>query len=803
MAEAKTSLTWSLVDRTTAWVLFGVLFISYWLTTSLTFISADELFLFDTSESFARRGSVMRNMTADLDWPGHTYVEPVQSLFSVPFVWIADRFSNVGVAHSVLLLNMLVTAVSGVVLYMYVRWLGYRRIVATWITLLYGFTTMAWPYTKNYFREPLAGLTLLLCAYGLLRWRIALHNSDRIPHRWLVFAVVSGFLSIMVKESGVIGLPILMIIPFIGESRIQKSNIANWQLIVTLFVVIGMAFVGFYVYTDVLQAGTFRFQPFERLTFVFDHFNIALSGIYGFLLSPGKGVFWHSPVLLLALIGPVFVSNNMKSDTLWPLVLLGVFVIVYALVRGELWFGGTNWGPRYLLPVITLAMISLSPVIDRCFCVNRSIRIYYALLLLSFIGFIVQIGAIWVNPLSYYDILDSTGIPGASWTVALWTTYFSPIIGHWRLLLNGVLPDFAWIHYQLSGPDWIFPILVTLIVSCFGLILGRINKYGVSILASRSYVFLVVFCSVFIFFFGLRRIYYDQRYKGNNDALHEMRLDIENTSLPDPVIFLNNRTYFDYMLNYYKGDDIWYTLELNPDELISDNEVFPDTRVNPLDLLNKNSWSPVDYFGRQHATMILVMETGEYHLNTIRSMEWWMNSEFHAIQKRTYAENVRTVSFSGIAAPNRETTPEFRLDAFVGDEILLTGYDADPPPGLVRPGNILNLSIQWQALKNVGGRYTVGTYLMSPKGVIEAQNDSEPVGGFWPTNRWKAGDLIRHNVAFVLPNDLPPGHYALWTVMYLTGDGARLPVSDATATTIRDHVELYSIEVARTGIGIY
>ena len=86
MSEAKNSLTWSLVDRTTTWVLFGVLFISYWLTTSLTFISADELFLFDTSESFARRGSVMRNMTADLDWPGHTYVEPVQSLFSVPFV---------------------------------------------------------------------------------------------------------------------------------------------------------------------------------------------------------------------------------------------------------------------------------------------------------------------------------------------------------------------------------------------------------------------------------------------------------------------------------------------------------------------------------------------------------------------------------------------------------------------------------------------------------------------------------------------------------------------------------------------
>ena len=145
--------------------------------------------------------------------------------------------------------------------------------------------------------------------------------------------------------------------------------------------------------------------------------------------------------------------------------------------------------------------------------------------------------------------------------------------------------------------------------------------------------------------------------------------------------------------------------------------------------------------------------------------------------------------------------PEFRLDVFLGEDIVLRGYDADPPPGLVRPGNILNLSMQWQALKDIRERYTIGTYLMSPQGTIEAQNDSEPMGGFWPTHRWRVGDLIRHNVAFVLPYDLPPGHYAVWTVMYSGVDGSRLPVSDETATTIRDHVELYSIEVARLGIG--
>ena len=127
--------------------------------------------MFDAAESFARRGSVMRNMTADVDWPGHTYVEPLLPLLSIPLVLFADSISGIGVAHSVLLLNIGVTAASGTLLFLYVRWLDYRRNIAVVTALLFGLTTIAWPYSKNYFRESIAGFTLLLAAYGLLRWR--------------------------------------------------------------------------------------------------------------------------------------------------------------------------------------------------------------------------------------------------------------------------------------------------------------------------------------------------------------------------------------------------------------------------------------------------------------------------------------------------------------------------------------------------------------------------------------------------------------------------------------------------------
>ena len=146
MRDLNIGKRWSYSDQTSGWAVFGILYLVYWLTTSLTFISTDELFLFDAAESFARRGSVMRNMTADLDWPGHTYVEPVQPLLSIPLILFADIVSEVGVAHSVLLLNMAVTAATGMLLFLYVRWLGYRRNIAIAAALLFGLTTIAWPY---------------------------------------------------------------------------------------------------------------------------------------------------------------------------------------------------------------------------------------------------------------------------------------------------------------------------------------------------------------------------------------------------------------------------------------------------------------------------------------------------------------------------------------------------------------------------------------------------------------------------------------------------------------------------------
>ena len=227
-------------------------------------------------------------------------------------------------------------------------------------------------------------------------------------------------------------------------------------------------------------------------------------------------------------------------------------------------------------------------------------------------------------------------------------------------MLSGATADFAWVKAGVNGPDWVVAIAILVSLVGLGCLLLQLTRMNIGRLTAAVSSFCLFIVLVGLTWLGLTRLYVDQRYQGENAALHTMRTELETTVLPEPVIFLNNRTYFDHMLNYYKGEAIWYTLEHNSNEMIPSNSRAPDPSIDPFNLLNPDAWSPVDYFGRQHKTVVLVMESGIYHPNIVRPLEWWMNTEFHRIIARDYADDVHAISFSTVSAPSREEEPEFR-----------------------------------------------------------------------------------------------------------------------------------------------
>ncbi len=795
-------------DGLIAAALAGLLFCVFVLTASLTFISDDELYIFDATESLARHTSTALSETADLNWPGEAQVEPMMPLLAAPIYWLANQFEGIGNVHATLLFNALLTALCGALVYFYARRLGYERQTALVGGLAFGLATIAWPYTKTYFRETLHMATLFATAYSLLSFRIAFARHSRSAWGWLIASVILAVVSLFAKESALYGLPVLLLIfvpaiPDLRQDRRAWLRIGLALVATVVIALIALTISGYYF-------GGGRFEVLARLGQIQENLVVAQQGIVGFLFSPGKSLFLFSPPLLLALAAPFVGERSRRFDASWPLILLAVSVVIYALVRGGLWWGGTNWGPRYMVPMTPFLILGALPVIELALR-SQNILAKVGLALLILAGMAVQIGAVSVDLRDYYDAIAPVQ-PGAPWTIGLWDPYYSAITTHWRLMFNKP-PDFAWVQALTTGPAWAVPMVNITLVIVFGVALW----YGLkteslkrrAVLGAALGGLLVTGVATWM---SLHAIFYDRRYQGDNESLHQLNAALTEASstAPDPVIFLNNRTYLNFMLNYYKGPYWVYTLELNPNELLQPGQSLPDPAIDPRSLVPDNIHSVVMCFGRkqpaydqlcsarEHATLFLVMEFGPFTPQSPRPLEWWMSRNFFYRGVYEFGPIVRLVEFSTSSmAPTPSDPPAHITDYRLGDTIRLAGWDSNPDSDTLRPGAVINISTQWEAVTVPDADYKIGTYLMSPEGSIAAQDDSFPVNGFWPTLTWKAGELVRHNTALYLPTDLTPGFYEVWTLLYSSADGSRLPVQDASNTTIQDHIVLFTVEVTR------
>jgi hypothetical protein len=77
-----------------------------------------------------------------------------------------------------------------------------------------------------------------------------------------------------------------------------------------------------------------------------------LNGLYGLLLSPNRGIFLFSPILLLS-FAAVFLARRLPGEQRQILTVYGAGAAGYVLLISKLanW-GAFGWGPRYLLPIL-------------------------------------------------------------------------------------------------------------------------------------------------------------------------------------------------------------------------------------------------------------------------------------------------------------------------------------------------------------------------------------------------------------------------------------------------------------------
>jgi len=153
-------------------------------------------------------------------------------------------------------------------------------------------------------------------------------------------------------------------------------------------------------------------------------------GLYGLTLSPGKGLLWYAPPILLGLIGFRSFARRSPHEAL----LCGGVFVGYLLLHSSYtyWEGGWCWGPRLILPVLPFAILPAGSLLMRR---DQKRRSELGLALILALGFLVQIPAVGSNdahPLQRVYAVSSDEFQSR----VLYQPAYSPLFGQWLSFLE-------------------------------------------------------------------------------------------------------------------------------------------------------------------------------------------------------------------------------------------------------------------------------------------------------------------------------------------------------------------------------
>jgi hypothetical protein len=156
-------------------------------------------------------------------------------------------------------------------------------------------------------------------------------------------------------------------------------------------------------------------------------------GIYGPLLSPGKGLFLYAPILLLAILGLPRL-DRIAPGAAWLVVGIGGVAVLAHANTLVVWLGGWAWGPRFLVPIIPLLMLPLGALLDGA---GRAVQT--SAWGLGLLGALIQAPGVLLDAGVYITHLRDTVAAGCIWRAEdlyKWHPRYSPIIGQWARLLD-------------------------------------------------------------------------------------------------------------------------------------------------------------------------------------------------------------------------------------------------------------------------------------------------------------------------------------------------------------------------------
>lgn len=331
--------------------------------------------------------------------------------------------------HFVSLFNQFITPMTCVLLFLFGTELGYSRLRSLFLTLAFGFGTATWVYAKEYFQHPLESLCLVTAVYLLFS-----HRQHLQPHHafWAGLALALGILT---RINLILLAPLLASYLFL---LLRNQGRDHLPPLLAFAAPIGLVLLAWLAVNQARFGNYLAFNP----TVARHGFDTPiLLGLFGNLLSPGRGLFWYSPPLILALFVFRRFQKERPLENLLFIAITGTYLLFYS-AYGD-WAGGWCWGPRFLVPVIPFLILPLGYLVGR-----KGWAL--ALSALLALGGLVQVLGLAVN--YSYVYWDWASMKLSPETAFLWVPEISAIPTHLHNLLAGRHLDIWWFWvYQNYG----------------------------------------------------------------------------------------------------------------------------------------------------------------------------------------------------------------------------------------------------------------------------------------------------------------------------------------------------------------
>jgi hypothetical protein len=457
--------------------LVGTFFVClYLLTMGGHTDSPDEESMFQVAQSLAERGSAdvppREGSTGSVPVPGrdgrwYAATGATPSVLAVPFYVLGDAMAaRFPASHheyitrfAVCTLDPIISAAACVLVFLFAIRLGYSLKISLCLAMAYGLASIAWPYSKYFWGEPITAFWLLLATYGAF---VAVRENR--PW-WAFTAGVALGIAVGAKITTIIVAPayffyLLQHSRRAADTRGTTRDAVRRAIVFTAAMILPGLLIAFFNYIrfgNPIQSG---YQAMGGGATWFTPSN--WWGVAGLLVSPGKSVFLYSPVALLSLAAvPLFWSRRPWETALFACVFCS-HLVLYGLFMH--WHGDAAWGPRYMVPVTPLLILPAGALLAwTAGRVRRAAWISLAVLFLIGVG--VQLLGVLVNPCTY--IVQTGGTDGPGSDERRWHPAKSPLVAHYNLLFGrmktrffGNPPDVFLadgFHESESGEGLLFP----------------------------------------------------------------------------------------------------------------------------------------------------------------------------------------------------------------------------------------------------------------------------------------------------------------------------------------------------------